>query len=209
MNKLIAAFTAALIMTLAATAYSDSVQEDLQASLIRLHIIADSDSEADQTVKLMVRDAVIKEIGEKFKNKDIEICRENIIDNLGEIEEIADRVLMENGFTYKARASYGKFPFPQKSYASLTLPAGEYYGVRVVLGNGKGHNWWCVMYPPLCFTENEGGAISAEGEQSLQENLTGEAYGIITGNDREIVVKFMLVELVQDAKQHYQHFFLQ
>lgn len=207
MNKLIAAFTIALTLTLAVTAYSDSVQEDLQSNLIRLHIIADSDSEADQAVKLNVRDAVLKEIGDKFKNDDIGICRENIINNLGEIEEIADRVLAENGFSYTSRAYYGKFPFPQKSYASLTLPAGEYFGVRVVLGSGKGHNWWCVMYPPLCFTENESGLICDESETALRENLSGEAYDIITGSDRDIVVKFKLVELVQGIKEHNIHFF--
>lgn len=207
MNKLIAAFTIALTLTLAVTAYSDSVQEDLQSNLIRLHIIADSDSEADQAVKLNVRDAVLKEIGDKFKNDDIGICRENIINNLGEIEKIADRVLTENGFSYTSRAYYGKFPFPQKSYASLTLPAGEYFGVRVVLGSGKGHNWWCVMYPPLCFTENESGLICDESEMALRENLSGETYDIITGSDRDIVVKFKLVELVQGIKEHNTHFF--
>lgn len=207
MNKLIAAFTTALILTLAVTAYSDSVQSDLQSNLIRLHIIADSDNEEDQAVKIAVRDAVLNEVGEKFKNEDIEISRSAIVNNLGEIEKIADRVLLENGFTYTSKAYYGKFPFPQKSYASLTLPAGEYYGVRVVLGSGEGHNWWCVMYPPLCFTEGSEGGLSAESELSLRENLGDEAYDIITGGDKEIVVKFKLVELVQDAKQHYRHFF--
>ena len=203
MNKLISAFTLALILTVAVTAYSDSVQEDLQTSLIRLHIIANSDSEADQAVKLKVRDAILREVGEKFKNDDIEVSRNAIATNLGEIEKIAGRVLYENGFTYKAKAYYGKFPFPQKSYASLTLPAGEYFGVRVVLGSGEGHNWWCVLYPPLCFTENNDGDLSAEGEVALRENLSDETYDIITGSDKEIVVKFKLVELVQDARQHF------
>ena len=181
MNKVIGAFALALCMTMAVTAYSDNVQEDLQDNLIRLHIIAESDDDADQNVKLKVRDA--------------------IIENLGEIEHIADNVLRENGFSYTSHAEYGKFYFPEKTYKSMTLPAGEYYGIRVVLGSGEGHNWWCVMYPPLCFKEGEEVTLSRESEKILREKLDRDTYEIITQKNNEVVVKFKIVQVVQELKE--------
>lgn len=201
MNKMMGALALALCLCMAVTAYSDNVQNDLQDNLIRLHIIADSDSDADQAVKLKVRDAVLKSVGDRLSSGDREECKEEIINNLGKIEEIADNVLRENGFSYTAHAEYGKFPFPEKTYKSMTLPAGEYYGVRVVLGSGGGHNWWCVMYPPLCFKEGEEVTLSRESEKILRESLDSDTYEIITQKNNEVVVKFKVVEIVQEIKQ--------
>lgn len=201
MNKIIAAFAAALIMTVAVSSYSDAVQSDLQNGLIRLHIIADSDDEEAQAVKLKVRDALLAEMGEKFAGKDIEMSRQTIEENLGAIEEIADRTLRENGFTYTSCAEYGKFAFPKKSYGNVTLPAGDYYGVRVILGSGGGRNWWCVMYPPMCFAENSAGEIEGESDKELRDSLRDETYDIITGSGGKIEVKFKIVELVHGMKK--------
>lgn len=204
MNRIIAAFALALVLTLSVASYTGAVQSDLEGNLIRLHIIADSDSKADQAVKLKVRDAVIKEMSGELGGNDIAKSREAVIDNLGRIEETADRVLLENGFTYRAKAEYGKFDFPRKSYSSVTLPAGEYYGVRVTLGSGSGHNWWCVMYPPMCFTEDSRGKMSGESEKQLRESLDGESYDIITGNEN-VQVKFKIVELAGAVKDMIWH----
>ena len=204
MNKIIASFALAMVLTLAVTSYTGAVQSDLENNLIRLHIIADSDSEADQAVKLKVRDAVIKEMSSEFKNSDIEKSREAVINNLAKIEETADRVLSENGFTYRSKAEYGKFTFPRKAYSSVTLPAGEYYGIRVTLGSGSGHNWWCVMYPPMCFTEDSRGKMSGESDEKLKESLDGETYDIITGSEN-VQVKFKIVELAGAVKDMIWH----
>lgn len=201
MNKMIAAFAIALCMTVVITSYSDGVQADLQDNLIRLHIIAQSDDEADQNVKIKVRDAVLKGVGDRLQCEDEDECKKNIINNLGEIEKIADNVLAENGFNYKSHATYGKFAFPEKTYKSMTLPAGDYYGVRIVLGSGQGHNWWCVMYPPLCFKEGEEVTLSRESERILREKLDADTYDIITKKNNEVIVKFKVVELVQEIKQ--------
>ncbi len=200
MNKIIAAFAAALCMTLAVTAYSESVQENLQSNMIRLHIIANSDSDTDQAVKLKVRDEILKAAREYISGNGEEDSRESIINNLAELEDTANKVLSENGFSYTAQGEYGKFYFPKKTYKSMTLPEGEYYGVRIVLGNGEGHNWWCVMYPPLCITDNGEAELSGESERILRENLDSGAYDIITGKDGKTVVKFKIVELVQKIK---------
>lgn len=201
MNKIIAAFAVALCMTAFVTAYSDNVQTDLQSNMIRLHIIANSDSDEDQNVKLMVRDAVLKETGSKLTDGDKEICKDNIVRNLDAVKEIADRVLAENGFDYASYVQYGKFAFPEKTYKSMILPAGDYYGVRIVLGEGKGHNWWCVMYPPLCFREGQEVQLSKESEKILREKLDKDTYDIITKKDDKVVVKFKIVELIQNIKQ--------
>lgn len=201
MNKIIAAFAVALCMTAFVTAYSDNVQTDLQSNMIRLHIIANSDSDEDQNVKLMVRDAVLKETGSKLADEDKEICKDNIVCNLDAVKEIADRVLAENGFDYASYVQYGKFAFPERTYKSMILPAGDYYGVRIVLGEGKGHNWWCVMYPPLCFREGQEVQLSKESEKILREKLDKDTYDIITKKDDKVVVKFKIVELIQNIKQ--------
>lgn len=196
MNKIIAAFAAALIITTAAVSYSDSVQTDLQDNLIRLHIIADSDDEDDQNVKLKVRDAVLADVRSRLSNG---ANRTDIINELDNIEETALRTLSENGFEYGARAEYGKFEFPRKTYKSMTLPSGEYYGLRVVLGSGQGHNWWCVMYPPLCFSEGGEASLSHQSEDLLKESLGENTYDVITSSD-ETVVKLKIVELAQQLK---------
>ena len=187
MNKIIAVFLVALCMTICVTAYSDGVQEDLQDNLIRLHIIADSDDDNDQAVKLKVRDAILKNVGDRLSKTDKNECRDEIINDLNEFEDIANDVLRENGFSYTAHAEYGKFEFPEKTYKSMILPAGEY--------------WWCVMYPPLCFKEGEEVRLSKESEKILREKLDKDTYDIITKNDKEVVVKFKLVEIVQEIKQ--------
>lgn len=201
MNKIIAAFAVALCITALVTSYSDGVQGALKDNLVRLHIIAESDSEEDQAVKLKVRDEVLKNMGDKLSANSREECREEIINNLDEIEKVANNVLKENGFEYTAHAQYGKFEFPQKTYKSMTLPAGEYYGVRIILGNGEGQNWWCVMYPPLCLKEDGEMSLSSESEKILRENLDKDTYDIITKKNDEVVVKFKIVEIVQEIKQ--------
>lgn len=201
MNKIIAAFALALGITVLVTSYSDSVQGALQSNLVRLHIIAESDSEEDQAVKLKVRDSILERVGEKLSADTNGECKKEIINNLDEIEKIANDVLQENGFSYTAHAQYGKFAFPRKTYKSITLPAGEYYGVRVVLGSGNGQNWWCVMYPPMCLAEDGEMVLSKENEKILRENLDEDAYDIITKKNDEVVVKLKVVEIVQEIKQ--------
>lgn len=197
MNKLIYAFFISLVLSIAITAYSDGIQEDLQDNLIRLHIIANSDSADDQNIKLMVRDAVLEETGKKMETQG----RAEIIKNLDEIEKTANRILAENGFEYTADAVYGKFAFPKKEYGGMTLPSGEYYGVRVILGNGAGHNWWCVMYPPLCVAEEGSVFADDKARTLLKESLSDQSYELVTQSGRDVVVKFKAVEMVQELRQ--------
>lgn len=198
MNKIIYAFFISLVLSIAVTAYSDSVQADLQDNLTRLHIIANSDGDADQAVKLKVRDAALNQIRKKINSEN---GVSNIINELPELEKTANETLRKNGFAYTAKAVYGKFDFPKKTYKNMTLPAGEYYGVRIILGSGSGHNWWCVLYPPLCTSGGDTVTLDEKSQKLLRDSLSPEAYDIITSSDKGITVKFKTVELIQEIRQ--------
>ncbi len=159
------------IVLLAATAAGAIVSAHAQANrtrpaystsnLVRLHIIANSDSGEDQRIKLAVRDRLIDKFTPVFKGVgDVDEAEYLIRENLHLIEEEAAEVVRRAGKEYGARAMVGRFPFPPRVYGQLALPAGEYRALRVVLGNGEGQNWWCVMFPPLCFVDV---ATSGEG----------------------------------------------
>ena len=120
---------------------------------IRLHVIANSDTKKDQAVKLLVRDAILDAFSATAKCENKANAEEKIQMNLDLAEQVANKVLSENGFSYRARAEYGIYDFPTRTHGSVTLPAGKYSGLRIHLGEGIGQNWWCVMYPPLCFND--------------------------------------------------------
>lgn len=128
-------------------------QETLSKNVIRLHVIANSDNEADQAVKLLVRDAILEAFSDYTENESKVSAEDKIRKDLPIAEGVANRVLKENGFSYLARAEYGVYDFPLRIYGDVTLPAGRYSGLRIHLGSGAGQNWWCVMYPPLCLNE--------------------------------------------------------
>ncbi|TEB17218.1 Stage II sporulation protein R [Pelotomaculum sp. FP] len=121
---------------------------------IRLHVLANSDSEADQALKRKVRDEIIQVMAPEFlASGDIESARLTARSNLDRIELIASRVIKAEGKDYPVTAELNTFPFPTKHYGAFILPAGDYEAVRVVIGNGEGTNWWCVLFPPLCFVD--------------------------------------------------------
>ena len=119
----------------------------------RLHILGNSNSADDQQVKLRVRDAVLEATKDITKCKNEAEAEEYIRKNLGIILETANETLAENGFDYTAAAEIGNFHFPEKSYKKITYPEGNYGALRIILGEGRGDNWWCVMFPPLCISE--------------------------------------------------------
>lgn len=126
-------------------------------NLVRLHIVANSDRAADQRIKERVRDAVLAETRRLFMDRrDPDEVMALARANLGPLRDLAERVIRANGADYGARIEVGRFTFPARLYPFGTLPAGEYRAVRIVLGRGRGKNWWCVLFPPLCFmTEKE------------------------------------------------------
>lgn len=123
-------------------------------NLIRLHVVANSDSREDQALKLEVRDAVLaraKDLLDSVETK--EEAWRVLLEDAGELEAAASERIRAVGKSYGARVEMGTFPFPERTYGSITVPRGDYDAVRVVLGEGKGRNWWCVLFPPLCFIQ--------------------------------------------------------
>jgi stage II sporulation protein R len=185
-------------------------QEDIADSLIRFHVLANSDSKQDQETKLRVRDEVLKEVVPYFeKSQSLQETRRIINEKQENIIDIAKKVLKESGKNYGVTATLGNFSFPTKYYGNFSLPAGNYEAFRIVLGEGKGSNWWCVMFPPLCFinVEKEEGSIQVQDDEKL-ENLiepaarlentdTIQEESIIEKEPEPVKVRWKFLELFQ------------
>ena len=170
--------------------YSTSVNSELSQNIVRLHIIANSDSEEDQNLKLKVRDAVLSHAKSDFTKKS------DVSQQLDTYKKIAEKIIRENGYSYSIDAEYGNFRFPTKHYKNISLPAGYYDAVRIKIGDAKGKNWWCVMFPPLCFVD--GTTDSAYAEDKLKKSLGKDSYDIITSGQSgsfPFEIKFKIVEI--------------
>lgn len=131
--------------------------------LIRLHVIANSDNPQDQALKLKVRDAIMEEARKELvKAKDPEEARRWLAENLANLALAAEEELKKEGYLYSVQVQLGDFNFPTRSYRQWVLPAGEYEALRLIIGEGKGENWWCVLFPPLCLVDVAEGRASRE-----------------------------------------------
>lgn len=177
---------------------ADEMMKDISSKIIRFHVLANSDSKEDQELKLKVRDEVIKYISPELdKSMSIDESREILIDKSEEIVELANEVIEKEGYDYKVRVELGKENFPVKTYGNITLPQGEYEAFRVLIGEAKGQNWWCVMFPPLCFVDMTKGQISYDkSKEELEEVLSEEEYNLITEEENsKIKFKFKFTEI--------------
>lgn len=163
----------------------------IRNAVLRMHVIANSDTEEDQAVKLQVRDAVLKAGKELFDGSLTAAEAETVLDSEKQmLQQAAETVLRENGFSYGARVEIGKDYFNTRTYdGKVTLPAGEYEAVRVILGEGAGQNWWCVMFPPLCLP-------AAEAETEIEDVLS-ERETEITARNPRYEARFKIVEIFE------------
>lgn len=146
-----------------------------QKQYIRFHVVANSDSPEDQALKLRVRDRLLERFGGEFANIDsIETGREKIKGSIDEIERIALLEIKRSGKSYPVQVQFGRFSFPTKAYGHLVLPAGEYEALKVVIGKGEGSNWWCVMFPPLCFIDISHG-VARQKEETTKGDSASQA----------------------------------
>ena len=180
-----------------------NVSEDYKEKLIRFHVLANSDSDEDQNLKLKVRDAIIDYLQPKLlKSSSIEESEVIIKNEYNEIERISKDIILKNGYNYDVKVGIDYSEFPTKQYSNVVLPAGEYKALRVIIGEGKGKNWWCVMFPPLCFVDETKGIIDKETDAKLREVLTEEEYELISQKTNKEVnrvqFKFKIVEIIQD-----------
>jgi stage II sporulation protein R len=168
-----------------------SSSEKIRSNVLRLHIRANSDSEVDQDLKLKVRDEVLKTGREAFSgvNSLSEAVKKGE-KSKAEIQKTAEKVIRENGFSYPVSVEIGQSFFPVRTYENeVTLPAGDYTAVKIIIGSGEGHNWWCVMFPPLCLP-------AAEGEKDLSDVLDGESVHITKSNPK-YEVRFKIAEIFE------------
>lgn len=172
--------------------------EEIAGKVIRFHVLANSDTQEDQDLKLKVRDAIGAYMQPKLSGvSDISDSRRVIKDNLSGITETAEEVILREGYTYDVKSSLRVTDFPQKTYGDYTFPAGKYEALEVVLGKGEGHNWWCVMYPNLCFYNSVYEVIDEEAEKSLKCVLTAEEYkSLMEGKNYK--VKSALAERIKE-----------
>ena len=194
----------ALFVTGLLALYSASVMKDLKENIVRLHVVADSDEEAAQTLKLKVRDSVAEYTAELLKNADTAEESYRILQaNIESIQKVAKARAEAEGCELPVTAQVGAFDFPVKSYGNITLPTGNYNAVRVTIGSGEGQNWWCVLFPPLCFVDSEATAVSASGRAQLQENLSDEAYAVIENapDSGEVQIRFKVVDFFESVAQ--------
>ncbi len=183
------ALLAAFIITcVVGTMSFASACEEIRSSVLRMHVVANSDSEEDQCLKLKVRDAVLEAGKEYFDNSESAAqAEEKLIPVKDELERVAKKVVEENGYDYDVKVNIGNAYFPTKTYdGDVTLPAGEYEAVNVIIGSGQGHNWWCVMFPPMCLP-------AAESDTELNEVLSEREYEIVKSNPK-FEPRFKIVE---------------
>ena len=176
--------------------YAQSVQMSLAEKVLRFHVIAQSDSEKDQDVKLKVRDAVAQYAEELLaESNSLEETIGIIQAHLKDVEEVANKVLESEGVSYQAKASLTYMEFPEKEYSGFVFPQGEYQALKIVLGDGKGQNWWCVMYPNLCFTGNL--YQTDEEELNIFKKILNprECEAIMDGKD--YTIRFKLIEYIR------------
>ena len=176
---------------------------DYKDKLIRFHVIANSDSDKDQKLKLKVRDEVISYLQPKLENSNSIEESEKIIKNeYKTLENISKKVISKNGYNYTVKVGLEYGNFPAKQYSSVVLPAGKYKALRIIIGEGKGKNWWCVMFPPLCFVDDQNGIIDEKTDKKLKEVLTEEEYDLIMAKNKNEVknleFKFKITEVFQN-----------
>ncbi|WP_287892712.1 MULTISPECIES: stage II sporulation protein R [Romboutsia] len=180
-----------------------TASEDYKDKLIRFHVIANSDSDEDQNLKLKVRDAIIDYLQPKLlESESIEESESIIKKEYSELEKISKNIILENGYNYDIQVGIDYSEFPTKQYSNVILPAGEYKALRIIIGEGKGKNWWCVMFPPLCFVDEQKGIIDKDTDDKLREVLTEEEYELISQKTSKqmnrVQIKFKIAEIIQN-----------
>lgn len=193
---IILSFLIFIYTSICAFSYAENVSTDIANSVFRLHVLANSDSEEDQSLKYKVRDNLLKYMNEicvdcSTKQEAIE----KVYEYQDNFKQIALETIKNEGYSYDVNINIGNFEFPTKHYGDISLPAGFYDALRVEIGEAKGQNWWCVMFPPLCFVDISSGIVPEESKEMLEDNLSEEEFALVSEKpDPKIQFKFKLLE---------------
>lgn len=182
------------------TTSAKEITEGISEKIIRLHVLANSDEESDQALKLKVKDAVVEEFGKVFASAGNKVDAEKLIEeNFDNIRKVALNVIREEGYDYDVHVYLKECMFPTKVYKDLTFPAGMYEALRIDIGTAEGKNWWCVMYPPLCFVDQTYSVVPEDSKKQLEDILTTREYeSLLTDQSTKITYRFKIVEIIED-----------
>ena len=179
---------------------NDFLQPSIASKILRFHVIANSDSSNDQAVKEQVRDAVGTYLQPLLEEADnLEETKQIVGRNIGEVIRISKRTLAEYGYDYEVSAHITTTEFPEKTYGSYTFPKGEYEALQIVIGEGTGKNWWCVLYPNMCFRGSVYEVVEEEADESLREVLTPWEYAKVFDSGK-VKIRFKLLEFLQGSE---------
>lgn len=187
-------FVTLVVLSAAFAGHTVLQQRQLSQKLIRLHVVANSDTQEDQEIKLRVRDAVLSQVSELTADcTGVEQAKQRLQENLPALEQLAGQVLENTGKPDNVTVSLQQEVFPTRYYDTFTLPAGKYLSLRVSIGQGTGHNWWCVVFPSLC------AAATMEDweEAAMAGQFTDEEEDLISGGEEKYVLKFKALEWLQ------------
>jgi stage II sporulation protein R len=182
-------------------AYSEKIQGGIADSVLRLHVRANSNSDYDQLLKEEVKNMVLDSLFDELPNKATkEESISYILENIEKITEVAEQTMRLNGYDYSVRAHITKSFFPTVAYGDVLFPAGNYDALRIDIGESVGENWWCVMFPPLCYVDLSVAELAPEDKVALKYALTSDEYEIVTSRSNDVAVKFKIVEWWQNRK---------
>lgn len=174
-----------LITGLIVNAKKSEMQGELAEQVFRFHVLANSDSEEDQALKMKVKEAIIAYMKRELPESDsVETTKKWARENLVQIEQVAAEIIAEEGYEYSVKAEVTTCDFPDKTYGDITFPAGEYEALRIEIGQAKGQNWWCVLYPNLCFIDAVHAVVPEKGKNELKEVLEEDTYEMVTTTTR-------------------------
>ena len=174
-----------LVTGIVVNAKQSQMQEDLAKEVFRFHVLANSDSEEDQALKMQVKEAVITYMKEEIPECDsVEATKEWAGSHLDAIVNLAKAVIREEGYDYSVMAEVTTCDFPDKTYGDITFPSGRYEALRIEIGEAKGQNWWCVLYPNLCFIDAVHAVVPEEGKKDLKKVLQEDTYEMVTATSR-------------------------
>lgn len=176
--------------------YVEAVSSDISNNVFRLHVIANSDTIEDQNLKYKVRDELLNYMNSLCANITSKEEAILMVENHKEdFKDIALKVIQSEGFYYDVNINIGNFNFPTKTYGDISLPAGMYEALRVEIGNANGQNWWCVMFPSLCFIDINDGIVEEDSKNILEDDLSKESYAIVSDKSNyTIKFKFKILE---------------
>lgn len=174
-----------LVTGIVVNAKQSRMQKDLAKEVFRFHVLANSDSDEDQTLKMQVKEAVIAYMKEEIPESDsVETTKTWASGHLNAIESLAEAVVREKGYDYQITARVTTCDFPDKTYGDITFPAGRYEALRIEIGEAKGQNWWCVLYPNLCFIDAVNAVVPDKGKKDLKKVLEEDTYEMVTATSR-------------------------